>query len=112
MDCIAGLDPARVFRTCLDFPPCRVHREEEDLDEEDPRGGEVYDPLFIILLFCHGLLEGPPDNALSWVQLFRSNIVSLIIRSLSSPDDDLRRLGRAQMQMLWKVIEVRSFWSL
>ncbi|KLO07343.1 hypothetical protein SCHPADRAFT_652933 [Schizopora paradoxa] len=107
VDCIAGLEPARVFRTCLDFPPCRIDCVGDNQDEVIVEGedSEVYDPLFIILIFCQGLLEGPPDSALSWVQLFRSNIVSLIIRSLSSPDDHLRYLALTQMRMLWKVIE-------
>ncbi len=101
-----------MFRTCLDFPPSQLYCGDVDVEgpEEGERGGsEVYDPLFVILIFCQGLLEGPPDSALSWVQLFRSNVVSLVIRSLSSPDDDLRYLALAQMRMLWKVIEVCVF---
>jgi len=81
----------------------------EGVEEGSVGGNEVYDPLFVILIFCQGILEGPPDSSLSWVQLFRSNVVSLIIRSLSSPDDDLRMLALAQMRMLWKILEVCFF---
>lgn len=81
LDRVLALDPNKVFKTCLAFPQWRSFHDDHAHYESDK---ELYDPLYIILLFCYMLPEHPPASAVTWVQLFRSNAVCLVIRSLSS----------------------------
>ncbi|KAI0052681.1 hypothetical protein FA95DRAFT_1483272 [Auriscalpium vulgare] len=91
---IGNLDSNRVFRTCLAFPTRRSLDPDKDLDTGDQH---VYDPVFVVLLSAQMLAICRPSSALEWVQFFRSNTVSLLIRCLSSADNILRDLSLAQL---------------
>ncbi len=67
---------------------------------------QIYDPLFIILLFSQMLIEGPPTSALGWVQLFRTNVVSLLIRALSSHQGSFREMAISQISGLYQHMQV------
>ncbi|KZT20563.1 hypothetical protein NEOLEDRAFT_1140540 [Neolentinus lepideus HHB14362 ss-1] len=100
---ISNLDANRVFRTCLTFPVRRDVNVRGYVNLH--AGAELYDPLYITLLFSQVLLDTLPNGALAWVQLFRTNVVSLIIRGLSSSDAMLRRISLGQIVALYKCLQ-------
>ena len=71
-----------------------------------PDDALVYDPVFLLLLFAQALHECPPQSALTWVTLFRTNIVSLVIRCLSSADTNIRKIALLQMGTLYTLMKV------
>jgi nucleolar pre-ribosomal-associated protein 1 len=104
VEAIQSMDPAEMLRTCLVFPPCR-----QSLDQASPSRiaqDMQYDPVFVMLLFASMLSEGPPSSAVVWVEVFRTNIVSLLIRYLSSKDDSIRDMALCQIVGLWKNLQV------
>lgn len=104
LDAIQNLDPIRVLRTCLIFPKWR--RLEDQAEMKHTCDAEIYDPVLLILIFARMLSDSPPDSAFAWVQLFRTNIASLLIRSMSSKDNRVRDVAYCQLAGLWKCLEV------
>ncbi|CCA67774.1 hypothetical protein PIIN_01598 [Serendipita indica DSM 11827] len=92
---ISQLDPDRMFGVCLSFPQWRsTGALSSKLSTVERSAG--YDPLFIILLLAQLLArEGSNDQltGISWVQICRTNILAVLICSLSARDDQLRNLG-------------------
>ncbi|KIJ58984.1 hypothetical protein HYDPIDRAFT_46996, partial [Hydnomerulius pinastri MD-312] len=86
---VQNFDPIRMLRTCLAFPNWRRFGEEKDA-RQGPADELMYDPLIMIVLSAQMLVERPPVSALGWVKVFRTNIVSLLIRCLSSKDSNIR----------------------
>ncbi|KAI0368460.1 hypothetical protein BV20DRAFT_969281 [Pilatotrama ljubarskyi] len=103
LEALQSLDPSRVLKTCLEYPDWRTL----DADDIEPsRSSEsLYDPVFILLLFAQMLVEGAPASALAWVQLFRTNVVSLLLRTLSAKDAELRNIAWAQTASLYRTLE-------
>jgi nucleolar pre-ribosomal-associated protein 1 len=66
----------------------------------------LYDPVFLLLDFAHMIVENPPTSALTWVELFRTNVISVIIRALSCNDDNMREVALFQLMALSKRLEV------
>ncbi|KAI0333443.1 hypothetical protein GY45DRAFT_306027 [Cubamyces sp. BRFM 1775] len=103
LEALLALEPSRVLKTCLDFPEWRT------LVTEGPRpaasGDRLYDPVFVLLLFAQMLADGTPQSALVWVQLFRTNVVSLLLRTLSAKDAQLRDVAWAQTAALYRALE-------
>lgn len=62
-----------------------------------------------MLLFSHMLVEQTPATAFGWIELFRSNVVSLFIRALSAKDGEIRELALCQIVGLWRHMEVSWF---
>lgn len=106
-EAMQSLDPIRVLRTCLAYPTRRSFTEDED-KEERRSDAQIYDPIFVMLLLAHTLSLSPPSLALHWVQLFRTNAVSLLIRSLSAKDNDIRSAALCQLASLSRCLEVQS----
>lgn len=105
LEAIHSLDPIQMLRSCLMFPSWR--RFESALISSDiADNAQLYDPIFIILLFGLMLSEGPPTSAFGWVELFRTNVVSLLIRSMSSKDGVIRDMALCQIAGLWKCLKV------
>ncbi|KAJ3827887.1 hypothetical protein F5880DRAFT_1102471 [Lentinula raphanica] len=102
-EALKNVDSLIVLRTALHFPQWRLF-ESEDWDEW-PEASENYDPVFLLLLFAHVLFEDTPKTATGWVELFRTNIVGLVIRALSAKDDNMRQFAAAQIAVLWKCLE-------
>ncbi|KAF9068316.1 ribosome 60S biogenesis N-terminal-domain-containing protein [Rhodocollybia butyracea] len=107
LEALKDVDSLLVLRTALHFPQWRVLDDANtDNDwEEWPEASDIYDPVFLLLLFAHVLAEDVPKTIPSWVELFRTNAVGLVIRALSSKDDLIRELAAAQIAVLWKALE-------
>jgi nucleolar pre-ribosomal-associated protein 1 len=104
---VLSLDAAKVFHTCLNFPHGLKFDLDHEYQDQSEFKEELYDPLFLNLIFA-GIVSGKhPSSALSWVQFFRTNIVCVVIRSLSSKDDAFRELALCNLSGLWKLLEVR-----
>ena len=106
LEAINALNSNQVLRTCLAFPNWRRLQDGKDKNRNRNANKDVYDPVFILLLFALMLLESPPSSTSGWVELFRSNVVCLLIRCMSSRDDDLRDLALCQIVALWKSLQV------
>ncbi|KIM48447.1 hypothetical protein M413DRAFT_16355 [Hebeloma cylindrosporum] len=104
LEALQSLDPIIVLRTCLNFPRWR-RLEVQSSTNPEPQGPSLYDPFFIMLLFTQMLSDNPPTSALSWIELFRTNIVSLFIRALSAKDGRTRDYALCQIVALWKHME-------
>lgn len=105
LESLQTLDPVVVFRTCFCFPVWRrlVCHEFAQTNQEDVR---LYDPVFLMLLFSQMMAVRPPSSAYAWLELFKTNVVSLFIRALSAKDAELRELALCQIVALWRCLEV------
>ena len=103
-----SLDTGQVFRTCLDFPRGLKFDLDHKYHDKSEFREDLYDPLFLNLIFVRVVLGNAPSSAFSWVQFFRSNILCVIIRSLSSKDDAFRELALWNLSGLWRLLEVRT----
>ncbi|KAF9263035.1 hypothetical protein L218DRAFT_1077444 [Marasmius fiardii PR-910] len=112
MEMLKSLDSGMVLRTCLRWPKWRKYGydgKEEDANDENhrgTRGGEdLYDPIFLILFLTHTFSSSLPTSAIDWVELFRTNILGLCIRALSSRDPALRNVAAAATAKVWNALE-------
>jgi nucleolar pre-ribosomal-associated protein 1 len=106
LDGMLSLDPALVFRTCLHYPSWR--KVESFSTPGTSHETSLYDPVFLISLVMQALEEDPPMSALRWVEFFRTNITSLLIRSLSSREAVIRESSLNALATLWNLLEVGS----
>jgi nucleolar pre-ribosomal-associated protein 1 len=67
---------------------------------------KLYDPVFLSLLFSQMMVEQLPSSTIAWLELLRTNIASLLVRSLSARDGQIRELALCQIIGLWKCLEV------
>lgn len=86
--------------------PCSRQLNEGLNDDPSQHESQLYDPVFLVLLFSQMLVECPADSPIAWVELFRTNIVGLLIRTLSADDPQLRAVALCQLAALWKNLEV------
>ncbi|KAJ7759032.1 ribosome 60S biogenesis N-terminal-domain-containing protein [Mycena olivaceomarginata] len=91
LEAVQSLDAILVLRTCLHFPKWRY--------------AQLYDPVFLVLIFAQAMAEKIPESAFGWIELFRTNIVSLLIRAMSAKDQQLRAVTRSQLAALWAHLE-------
>lgn len=109
LSAVLNLDAGKVFHSCLNFPSgLKFALGHEYHDKSKFREG-LYDPLFLNLIFARVVSGNSPSSALSWVQFFRTNIVCVVIRSLSSKDDAFRELALCNLSGLWKLLEARKY---
>jgi nucleolar pre-ribosomal-associated protein 1 len=107
LEAVQALDPILVLRTCLNFP--RWRRLEEPLTGmASAHDTLLYDPVFLMLLFTHTLANDPPSSAFSWVELFRTNIVGLLLKAMSSKCVKIRDVALCQIAVLWQHLQVRA----
>ena len=104
LEALQSLEPSRVLKTCLEFPDWR--HLSSDVTANPPGSDFLYDPVFVLLLLSQ--TDDAPPSALAWMQFFRTNVVSLILRSLSAKDSRIRELAWGQMASLYKALEVRN----
>ncbi|KII96154.1 hypothetical protein PLICRDRAFT_151289 [Plicaturopsis crispa FD-325 SS-3] len=104
LEALQSLDAVRVLRSSLAFPN-RRHLTDDTVKSQSLEDENLYDPVFVILLFWRVITDGPPDSAVGWVQLFRTNVVGLLIRALSSKDVLIRDLALSQLSAMWKCLE-------
>ncbi|KAI0687369.1 ribosome 60S biogenesis N-terminal-domain-containing protein, partial [Cerioporus squamosus] len=96
LEAIQSLDPSRVLKTCLEYPDWR---KLADVDESRTFANDgIYDPVFILLLFAQMLAD-------SCTFLFRTNVVSLILRTLSAKGEQLRDVAWGQVAALYRALE-------
>ncbi|KAL4075510.1 ribosome 60S biogenesis N-terminal-domain-containing protein [Scleroderma citrinum] len=104
LEVMQNLDPIKMLRTCLFFPTWRRLSDAESA-RDGPNDEHMYDPLLIIALSAQMFVECPPTTALGWVKVFRTNVVSLLIRCLSSKDANMRETGACQLALVWDSIQ-------
>ncbi|RDB20241.1 Uncharacterized protein C14G10.02 [Hypsizygus marmoreus] len=104
LEAIQSLDVILVLRTCLNFPRWR-QLEDLSTDKASPYEAQLYDPVFLMLLFAQTFAEALPTSAVVWVELFRTNIVSLLIKALSSKDGEIRDVALCQLAALWQYLQ-------
>ncbi|KAF7314245.1 hypothetical protein MKEN_00897000 [Mycena kentingensis (nom. inval.)] len=106
LDALQTLDAVLVLRTCLHFPKWRTLELEAQAGfvarEQD---AQLYDPVFVMLLFAQAMAEKVPESAFGWIETFRTNVVSLLIRALSCKDAKMREVARLQLAALWAHLE-------
>ncbi|KIJ29709.1 hypothetical protein M422DRAFT_188053, partial [Sphaerobolus stellatus SS14] len=89
---VINLDANKVFKTCISFPTRRTasgaFNKNAKINNQD-----LYDPLFLILLASQLLIEHKRMSTTEWVQVFRSNIFSLVVRGLTSRHEDFRKVA-------------------
>ena len=107
LEALQSLDPILVLRTCLNFPQWRSIEDQSTL-LISTQDAQLYDPVFVMLLFGQMLADQPPSSAFAWLELFRTNLISLFIRVLSSKDGHMRELALCQVVALWKQMVVRE----
>ena len=105
LEVVQNFDPVYMLRTCLAFPLWRRFGEEKDA-KDGPADDTMYDPLVVIVLSAQMLVERPPITPLGWVKVFRSNVVSLLIRCLSSKDPNIRETALCQIASFWESVQV------
>ncbi|KIK54460.1 hypothetical protein GYMLUDRAFT_1022449 [Collybiopsis luxurians FD-317 M1] len=107
LEALRDVDSLLVLRTALHFPQWRLFGNTDASNhwEQWPEGPDIYDPVFLLLLFSHVAAEEVPKTAQGWVEIFRTNIVGLLIRALSAKDGSLRELAATQIAVLWKCLE-------
>ncbi|KAG1766782.1 ribosome 60S biogenesis N-terminal-domain-containing protein, partial [Suillus occidentalis] len=105
LEAVQNMDPIRMLRTCHVFPIWRRMSDEQE-DEKVGLDEQVYDPLFVIFLVAQMLAHHPPASSLEWVQTFRSNVFSLLIRCLSAKDEKIREASLGLLARVWKSVEL------
>ena len=105
LEALQSLDPILVLRTCLNLPRWRCVEDQSALIIST-QDAQLYDPVFVMLLFGQMLADQPPSSSFAWLELFRTNVISLFIRVLSSKDSRMRELALCQIAALWKQMEV------
>ncbi|KIO29021.1 hypothetical protein M407DRAFT_21769, partial [Tulasnella calospora MUT 4182] len=107
-EAVTSLDPTKMERTFLKFPQSRSIavdqvREYRDCDEE------LYDPVFVMLLLAACVNEGSIKNGISWVELFRTNVLSVVVAGVSSREGDIRRMAVSVLGLAWRALQNVTF---
>ncbi|KAG1740308.1 ribosome 60S biogenesis N-terminal-domain-containing protein [Suillus lakei] len=105
LEAVQNMDPIRMLRTCHVFPIWRRMSDEQE-NEKVGLDERVYDPLFVTLLVGQMLAHHPPASSLEWVQTFRSNVFSLLVRCLSAKDEKIREASLGLLARVWKAVEL------
>ncbi|KAH6873670.1 hypothetical protein BKA70DRAFT_1450134 [Coprinopsis sp. MPI-PUGE-AT-0042] len=106
LEALQTLDPAFVLRTALAYPYWRNVDEVGIPSDAQVQEEQVYDPVFICLLFGHVLSESPPSGNIGWIELFRTNVVGVLVRSMSSRFASIRKLALSLLAGVWKSVQV------
>jgi nucleolar pre-ribosomal-associated protein 1 len=84
-----------MFRTCTSFP------QRRDLQVIDPgpeeNRADIYDPNFVLPLLAALMVSDEPIANVQWVDLCRTNVLSLAVVSLSSKRPSTRQLSYASL---------------
>ena len=106
LEALQSLDPTIVFLTCTNFPQWRRIQDPTSF-KANTADDRLYDPVFLLLLFNQMMAERLPSSSIAWLELLRTNVVSLFLRALSARDGQIRELALCQVISLWKCLEVR-----
>ncbi|KIY73323.1 hypothetical protein CYLTODRAFT_485490 [Cylindrobasidium torrendii FP15055 ss-10] len=103
LEAIQSMDAALMHRTCTQFPSWRT--VDDQTTEKNVPSSVTYDPVFVVLLASQMLAVCPPTSRFGWVELFRTNVVGVLIMALSAKDDELRLLSVTSIAALWKAVD-------
>jgi nucleolar pre-ribosomal-associated protein 1 len=95
LETICNFDSVLMFRTCASFP----QRRDPQIAElgTDASRGDIYDPNFVLPLLAALMVSDEPITSMQWVDLCRTNVLSLAVSSLSSKRLAMRQLGYASL---------------
>ena len=96
LEAICNLDPIVVFRACTSFPQRRDPQYTELPETEESRS-DIYDPIYVLSLLAALMVSDEPITNMQWVDLCRTNVLSLAVSSLSSKRSAMRQLGFASL---------------
>lgn len=96
LEAIFNLDHVVMFRTCTSFPQ-RRDLEHIELTETGESRSDIYDPIFVLSLLAALMVSDEPITNMQWVDLCRTNVLSLAVSSLSSKRPGMRQLGYASL---------------
>lgn len=112
INAVINLDPRLVFKVCTEYPQWRGI-QGTSFESQEGRGQEqLYDPVFLVLLLgqiISAITGGSKLTGMDWVQIFRSNIVCVLVSTLSARQDDLRLIAWHTFGGLLNVIKVFIF---
>lgn len=120
LDVITGLDAARVWRTCTNFPHRHSFNPQEivlpTLADVGP-AEDLYDPAFVLAVFAAVLADGELGlgnelSGLDWVEVVRTNVLGLAVCSLGSRKLDVRQMASFVLAKAYAYISVRTFCCL
>lgn len=108
------MDEKRAFETCLRFPRGRgmqniIHHGYEDTEIESL--ASIYDPIFVLATFGSFLADSDPLTGLSWIDLLRSNILSVVCCCLSSKCGDMRSLSATLLAQTYEQMLTADFFE-
>ncbi|KAH7101182.1 ribosome 60S biogenesis N-terminal-domain-containing protein [Auriculariales sp. MPI-PUGE-AT-0066] len=110
LQALTSLDAARVFRSATPLLKSNLLDFEHHVEEVDKTTKLVlYDPVFIVQLFSHCLLESSSYTALEWVEIFRTNAASVLVAMLSHREDRLRHMASLVLGSLWTALPSIAF---
>ncbi|QRW12827.1 nucleolar pre-ribosomal-associated protein 1 [Ceratobasidium sp. AG-Ba] len=92
---VCSFDPVLVFRTCTSFPQRRDPSTAETGSVN--HRSDIYDPNFVLPLLAALMVSDESVTSTEWVDLCRTNVISLAISSLSSKQPAMRQLGYASL---------------
>lgn len=98
------LDPTTTWRTCLHYPQWTF----KQTDDTPGHGDQLYDPENLLFVFSQMQHEGHELSTTVWVQLFRTNVVGVFIRALSSHVESTRTMALSQLACLYRKLQVRT----
>lgn len=101
LDALTSLDPALTMKTCTSFSSAVTHHSKA------PSDTKIYDPHFLISLLSGVLANVESMNHIDWVNLFRTNVVSVGLRALAAREDDIRELAAQTLFVLGHSLTVR-----
>ncbi|OCF45143.1 hypothetical protein I317_00945 [Kwoniella heveanensis CBS 569] len=109
-DALTSLDPAKVFTTCQNYPLRRSLRGHDKQDQKPDEGENLYDPVFVMGLLSSTMCEGT-ITGLDWVEILRSNVLSLTVCGLSSRDAEIRALANYILAKAFSLILKKPFFE-
>ena len=101
---LVSVDSQKVFATCAAFPLRRRMRGSLQDLEGNP---DLYDPVFLLGLLGATLVEDL--SGLEWVEIMRTNVLGLLVCSLSARDGELRTLALRLLGALFEKIDSATF---
>ena len=102
LQALQNLDPTTTWRTCIQYPQWLSYAVNGDAENEP----QLYDPRFVTFMFAHMIANNRDIPAAGLVQLLRTNVASLLVRSLSSHRGDARRIAMMQVAALYYMMLV------
>jgi len=93
-----------LFRTALYFP--LDHTSIDDPAVVQSFNEHIYDPAFVLLLLSQLVVEGFPTSSLELLEFFKTNIVCVTVRALSSFNVQFRQIARGQLSCIHKLLQV------